>query len=376
MPKEVMINALSARGGGGQTYLINIIKYFKRKDLKLTILLTKGTNLEFENSEIEIYEAPSITRNPIIRQMWEISYLPLILFERKIDIFFCPGGVVPFVVYFKGKIVTMFRNMLPFDERQKRKYQFGFLRFRNWILSKIMLFSMQRADLVIFISKFAESVIQEKIQNPLKNSVLIPHGVDFTDKPSKGLSFDFLARNEEYILYPSSIDLYKSQLEVIKAYSVLINEGNFLPKLILAGSINANKSYTKKVNNLISKNNLEDRIILSGNVPYDLMPSLYKNAQFVIYASQTENCPNILLEALSCNCLILCSNLDPMPEFAQNSVLYFDPNNIQELMNQLKKILRKEVDEEGLKKNIPDIIKNFSWEDCANTTWTSISNLT
>tara|TARA_X000000368_G_C22973734_1_gene686700 strand:- start:1069 stop:1266 length:198 start_codon:yes stop_codon:yes gene_type:complete len=65
-----------------------------------------------------------------------------------------------------------------------------------------------------------------------------------------------------------------------------------------------------------------------------------------------------------------------MPEFAQNSVLYFDPNNIQELMNQLKKILRKEVDEEGLKKNIPDIIKNFSWEDCANTTWTSISNLT
>ena len=29
------------------------------------------------------------------------------------------------------------------------------------------------------------------------------------------------------------------------------------------------------------------------------MPSLYKNAQFVIYASQTENCPNILLEAYS-----------------------------------------------------------------------------
>ena len=132
MPKEVMINALSARSGGGQTYLINIIKYFKRKDLKLTILLTQGTDLKFENSEIEIYEAPSITRNPIIRQMWEIVFLPWILFDRKIDIFFCPGGVIPFMVYFRGKIVTMFRNMLPFDEIQKSKYKFGLIKFRIW----------------------------------------------------------------------------------------------------------------------------------------------------------------------------------------------------------------------------------------------------
>ena len=65
-----------------------------------------------------------------------------------------------------------------------------------------------------------------------------------------------------------------------------------------------------------------------------------------------------------------------MPEFAQNSVLYFDPNDSDELINQLKKILRKEVDEEELKKNIPNIMKNFSWEDCANITWANISNLT
>ena len=90
MPKKVMINALSARGGGGQTYLINIINYFNRSDLKLTILLTEGTNLKFENTDIDIYEAPSITRNPLVRQIWEITFLPWILFKSRVDIFFCP----------------------------------------------------------------------------------------------------------------------------------------------------------------------------------------------------------------------------------------------------------------------------------------------
>ena len=152
-------------------YLINIINYFNRSDLKLTILLTEGTNLEFQNSDIDIYEASSITRNPLARQIWEIVFLPWILHKKKIDIFFCPGGVVPLVGYFNGKLVTMFRNMLPFDEKQKSKYHFGFLRFRNWMLSKIMLLSMKRADLVIFISKFAQSVIQKRIEKPLKRTV-------------------------------------------------------------------------------------------------------------------------------------------------------------------------------------------------------------
>lgn len=375
MTKEVMINALSARGGGGQTYLLNIVKYFNRSDLKLTILLTEGTNLKFEYDGLNIYKASSLTRNPILRQIWEVIFLPWILHRRKIDIFFCPGGLVPFLPYFNGKIVTMFRNMLPFDEKQKRKYPFGLLKFRNWILSKVMLLSMQRADLVIFISAFAESVIKKRIKRPLKHSALIPHGVDFMERVEKKSSLTSIIGNEEYILYPSSIDVYKSQVQVVTAYSNLIKEGIILPKLIFAGSLTTNKNYTQEVIDLLTETNLNENIILSGNVDYDLMPSLYKNSKFVIYASQTENCPNILLEALSCNCLILCSNSKPMPEFAQDAVVYFDPEDIEDLTNQFRRIMNNEINTFDLKQKIPKIINQYSWKDCTDKTWNKISDL-
>ena len=377
MHRKVMINALSARGGGGQTYLINIIKYFDRKDIHITILLTRGTNLDFSYKNIVIYEAPEITRNPIIRQIWEMVFLPWILYRKSIDIFFCPGGTIPLMAFFQGKTITMFRNMLPFDDIQKNKYQFGFLKFRNWMLSKIMISSMMRADLVIFISKYAESVISKKIKRPLKKSTLIPHGVDFAERPyhDNPHSFSFLEAEEEYILYPSSIDVYKSQCEVIESYSTLIKEGIAIPKLILAGSLDANKTYTKKVIELIEVNNLVNKVILTGNIPYEFMPSLYKKCKFVVYASQTENCPNILLEAMSCNCLILCSNFQPMPEFAKDSVLYFDPTEPDDLASQIKKVLNNDIDEDFLKEKIPEIILQYSWQDCSNKTWKQVREL-
>jgi len=338
-------------------------------------MLTEGTNLSFEYDQLDIYTAPRLTRNAILRQIWELIFLPWILYKKKIDIFFCPGGVVPYIPLFNGKIVTMFRNMLPFDETQKRKYGFGFLKFRNWILNKVMLSSMQRADLVIFISSFAESVIKKITKKSLNHSVLIPHGVDFMERVDKKASFNFLDENDEYILYPSTIDVYKSQVEVVMAYSNLIKEDIILPKLVFAGSLTANKSYTRKVIDLVDDLRLSDHIILSGNIDYELMPNLYKQSKFVIYASQTENCPNILLEALSCNCLILCSNSQPMPEFAQDAVVYFDPEDIDDLTNQFRKVMNNEVNTFDLKQKIPKIISQYSWKDCTDKTWNHISNL-
>ena len=82
-----------------------------------------------------------------------------------------------------------------------------------------MLRSMQKADLVIFISQFARQVIQRNLTKSLNETILIPHGVDFNELSALNDINHIIT--EPYILYPSSLDNYKSQLEVVEAYSIL-----------------------------------------------------------------------------------------------------------------------------------------------------------
>jgi len=374
---KVLINALSARDGGGQTYLLNLIKYYNRKDLDVIFLLSEGSKFEIKNRDFKIHRVYSAASNPIFRSIWEFLFLPRLLYKMKIDVFFCPGGVVPKLLFHRCKIVTMFRNMIPFDEVQRKKYPFGFMRLRNWILSKVFLDSMGRSDLVIFISKFAKSVIQNKLKKPLKSSLLISHGVDFKEKDSDSYKIEALSDDEDFILYPSTIDVYKSQLEVVEAYSIALSKGLDLPKLLMAGSIQeSNIGYSREVKNLIDSKNLSDRIILSGKVPYESMPNLYRNCNFVIYASKTENCPNILLEALSSGCLVLCSNIQPMPEFGEDAVIYFNPEDPADLALNIEKIFTDGFNRKLIKEKIPAVISKYSWKETADRTWRSLYELT
>ena len=101
------------------------------------------------------------------------------------------------------------------------------------------------------------------------------------------------------------------------------------------------------------------------------MPTIYKYSLMVIFASKTENCPNILLEAISMNKLILCSNLKPMPEFGRESVVYFNPNSPEDLSEKLVKIIQnKEIIQIYQEKT--KNIKFSSWEECATKTWNEL----
>ena len=82
--------------------------------------------------------------------------------------------------------------------------------------------------------------------------------------------------------------------------------------MVLVGSHDQNRSYFNLVKDKILNTGLEEKVILTGKIDYELMPSIYRKSEMVIFASQTENCPNILLEAMSSNKFILCSNIQPI----------------------------------------------------------------
>ena len=162
---KMVINALSARLGGGQTYLKNLLDNLpEQSDLDILVYVPVSLRLP-EDLRIRRGTTRWPTENPLLRTVWEVFHLPRILAHEKAQALFCPGGVVVTRVPAGCKTVTMFRNMIPFDRHALSRMPFGLQGIRNSLLKRVMLRSMARADLTIFISNYARNIIEGLIRD-------------------------------------------------------------------------------------------------------------------------------------------------------------------------------------------------------------------
>ena len=374
---KIIINALSARQGGGQTYIKHLLENFpKNGNSEAVVVVPKSLKLQIDTFNIKKLNTLEIVgSNPIARMLWEILILPKIIRNTGADVLFCPGGSINGNIPKNCKIVTTFQNMLPFDQAQSKKYPFGYARFRNWYLHKKLLKSMVKSDLVIFISKYAKSIIENDYGLKLKNSVVIPHGISPIFK--RNVELELLRPswlpNSEYLLYVSIFDVYKAQLEVIKAYDLFKKCEKTDLKLVLIGSDHG--LYGQRARKLIKELKLERDVLVAGEVLHNELPAIYQNALINIFASETENCPFILLEALASGRPLLASNCQPMPEFGGDAVLYFSPQSPNELSRLIAKVSSSKVLINKLSQKSLERSSLYNWENSATRTWRSIKQL-
>jgi glycosyltransferase involved in cell wall biosynthesis len=372
---NVFIHALNARLGGGQTYLYNLLNHLPKEiSLQVTLFVPASTQSLSLPANVHIRKGGKWLENPFIRAAWERLYLPLILRKEKPDVLFCPGGVVATKAPKSCKVVTMFRNMIPFDMKQRKRYAYGYKRMRNWMLERIMLSSMRKADLVIFISEYAKKIIEERLGGRMRKTIVIPHGVNNVLKKTliTESKLDWLPQGD-YLLYVSSIDVYKMQVEVITAFA-LLNPLERGLKLVLVGP-EINKDYSQQVTDAIARLGIGDAVLMLGSISYDKLPQLYQNAVINIFASECENCPNILLEMMASGRPVVCSNYPPMPEFGGDTMEYFDPENPKNLAQVLEGLLGNPEEQKRLADLAFEKSNQYRWGDTAERTWQAIAAL-
>ena len=266
--------------------------------------------------------------------------------------------------------ITMSRNMLMFEEEERKKYGISFARIKLKLLYFIQKKSFINSTGIIFLSNYAKNIISNKLRNKFLSSKIINHGVsdEFRKKPKKQNPIsNYSSSNPFNILYVSNILPYKYHLNVINAVNQLVIEG--IPiKLTLVGEINSHK-LGKKVNKLVNKVNSEKNIIdWKQNITIDEVNYFYHSSDCFIFASSCENMPNILIEAMSAGLPIICSNLGPMKEFLKNSGLYFNPLSIVEIKNAILKMTNDFNLRQKLSNESYNLSFNYSWERCSKQT--------
>ena len=374
---KIVINALSALRGGGQTYLINLLNEFSSLslDCELIVITNKQNTHIFEkykSKHIELLEPSFASKNIIFRTLWELIFLPRFLKKNKINTYFSPGGIMVTPIPKGCLSYTALRNMLPFDEKERSRFPlFSYIRFKLWLLKRVFLLSYKLSAGVIFISNHSLDEVKKYIPNIKSKSRVVYHGINSSflksvttqDPLPKGLV------ENQYYLYVSILDVYKAQKEVIESWIRMNNQGNELPLVLVGPKYN---EYGEQVVELIEESK-QDNIIYLGSVAYNELPILYQNSRALIFASSCECCPNILLEKLASGKPVLCSNIMPMPEFGKNSVVYFNPyekGSLEAGVNHLEEVGNLE----KYSNLSSSRATNFNWQKTAKSTFEFLMN--
>lgn len=363
---RIAINAFAARQGGGQTYLRNLFAHLPARN-DLEVLVLGGSDLGLAaHPAVRHFQPRWPTANPLLRALWERVVLPRWLKHERVDLLFCPGGLVPAHTPATCRTVTMFRNLLPFDARLVAELPWGYLRLRLMALRRAMLASMARADLTIFISEHARRVIEALVLVPA--AITIAHGIGETFRTAgRAPARPADAPSREYLLYVSRFDPYKRHAELVRAYASLEEPLRRRHPLLLLGETDLVDA--ARCAQLVRDLGLEGQVFMPGVVPHADLPAYYRHAHVVVFVSACENCPNILLEALAAGRPIVCSDVPPMPDFGGEDLIYCSPHDPASIAAAMRTALLDEPRALRAAAGALERSRHFDWARTAAETW-------
>jgi len=141
-------------------------------------------------------------------------------------------------------------------------------------------------------------------------------------------------------------------------------------KLLIIGE--KNKIFSSQEIEELKQN---DRLVFAGYVPDEKLLDLYRGAEAFVFPSFFEGFGIPPLEAQSCMCPVLVSNVTSLPEVFGDSVLYCDPYDVDDIARKIRELvenrpLRERLIEKGLEN-----AKRFSWEKSAQVIYRKILDL-
>ena len=167
---------------------------------------------------------------------------------------------------------------------------------------------------------------------------------------------------KSYLLYVGQRDPYKNFTRLLEAYhrSSKLNKDFHL---VCFGLKKFSSSEIEKIKDF----QLQDKVIqISGND--DILAHLYSQASAFVYPSLYEGFGIPPLEAMSFGCPVVCSNVSSIPEIVGNAGEYFNPYDVESMIEAIEKVVYSKERSSILKRLGENRVKLFSWELCAEQT--------
>lgn len=229
-------------------------------------------------------------------------------------------------------------------------------------------YAVKRADRLIAVSQSTKQDL-EKYYGPCianKTSVVYeaPAAV-FTksSEPSSGdqvLSRFGLDKNSYFIAVGTHP--IKNLGGTLEAFRIARDEFGVKAKLVVVGFLG------KGVASLVVRKGVESAVILTGSVSSLELKELYANAIALVFPSFYEGFGLPLVEAMSCGCPVITSNISSMPEIAGEAGILVNPHRPADIAHAIKSLCSNDEIQKRLSQVARERAKLFSWEEAAKKT--------
>lgn len=369
-PLKIAINALAVDGGGGQTYLENLLRELSALDEnnKYAILLRNNHTVKIPplTSRFEILTFPIPRPFLLGRFFIEQFFLPFWLKKEKIDLLYSPADATTLLS--PCPVVLAMRNPNLYLEKGigwSLRYKMKFL-----VLGWLAKLSGKKAKQIIFVSKASEKLVCRKITIPREKITVIHHGVSpfFFEKSAPTPEIARIFQNKQpYILSISSIYRYKNYIRLIEAFYKIREKLPGKYHLFIIGSSFDNAYFTQMLHRIATLG-LNDQVHHLGGFRLEALASIYQEARLFAFPSFLETFGHPLVEAMASGIPIAAADIEPTREITGGAARYFDPQDVDSMAAALLETLTDEALRADLVKRGKLQVARFSWTQCAKQT--------
>lgn len=278
------------------------------------------------------------------------------------DIFFSPHYNVPvFPVKAKARVCTIH------DVYHLAYYQQ--LSYAQKAYAKLVINrAVKLSDQIITVSEFSKNEIVKYTGCTPEKIAVIHNGVKqaATNYPYEEVRVKYNLPHK-YLLYVGNVKPHKNLKVFLAAYMLLDKSIIDEYKIVIAGKkdgfITADNDLFKFIEN---NDKIKSNIIFTGYVDNEHMDTLYAAASLLVFPSLYEGFGLPPLEAMLNKCPVISSNAASLQEVCGDAVLYFKPNDEEELAFKIKHLIENQSLRQKLTDNGVHHIKNFTWEVSSN----------
>lgn len=348
---------------GTSVYINNLIKHLTKTDQINEYILYPfffyHFNSNYHNFDPVLPPNFRIFGNKIpskfMEWLWKKSRIPKRWYLPRVDVFHATTFTIPPVYMYKKLIVTIY------DTTFYTHPQFHKVDTIHHCMNATKE-AVKKADTIIAISENTKNDLVRYFDCPKDKIVVTPLAAESiffkkVSKENKKINLNKYQLFKPFIFHLGSLEPRKNTLGLIKAYLLLPKQFQEKYDLVISGDEGwSNDSIMR----LINQNKKEQHIRFLGYIPTEDLPTFYQSAMCFVYPSFYEGFGIPPLEAMASSCPVLTSNISSLPEVCKDSALYCNPFDIEDMSNNILRMLKQDnfINLEKLKINA----SKFKWE--------------
>ena len=283
--------------------------------------------------------------------------------KNKINFFLAPFGVAPTKIISKQNIkhIQIVHDLIAIHNPEYFSTE-GVVEVKNIIDSLSV-------STIIFVNSenTKKDLLEYRKDLNSKQITVIPLAADsrffpcLDEKKKKAVCIKYNIPETPYVLSLATLEIRKNMEMVVEAFSrFILNNPHYSHNLVLSGM--TGWKLQKLQEKLKNRPEIKGRVILTGFVDDEDLPTLYSGAECFVYLSRYEGFGLPPLEAMACGTPVITSDNSSLPEVVGDAGRIFNCDDFLSVAKEMQKIAsdsayRKKLCEKGINQS-----KKFNWD--------------